>query len=485
MAEADRDITVALTADTLIARKVSVNRDEGFLDVVKVLRDADVTFTNAECLFQNGEDSPAFIAGGGRGGTYMASPPYCIDELRWMGINLISVANNHSADFGEAGILTNNRYLDEAGMAHAGTGANLTLATAPAYLDTGAGRVALIAAFDWGPHGIASGDLPYPVPMGVLGADPSPAFPKGRAGVNLIRFETVHQVDADSLKALRRISQELKWDAAKAERTGGGGWDLPIVGATAIGGEQDTDKLFHFMGTKFELADRFGMYTVPHQPDLERNYKWIREARRQADWVIVSMHNHGARRTADEPADHVGQFARGAIDAGADIFVAHGSVRDGGIELYKDKPIIHGMRGLIMQNSQVTKIPLEMMERWGLDWDDTVADLHEARERRISSVVSSGIESTVTVVRFKNGELSEVRVVPIELGGRNLPRPRRGMPRLVEAGSEQADRILKRIAKLSQPFGTRLRVRPEAAYVELGGTTGERKSETPELVTTR
>jgi poly-gamma-glutamate synthesis protein (capsule biosynthesis protein) len=480
----DRDITIALTADTLIARKVSVSRDEGFLNVVKILRDADVTFTNAECLFQDGEDSPAFIAGGGRGGTYMASPPSCIEELRWMGINLISVANNHSADFGEAGIVTNNRYLDKAGMAHAGTGSNLTLATAPAYLDTGAGRIALIAAFDWGPHGVASGDLPYPVPMGVLGADPSPAFPKGRAGVNLIRFETVHKVDTDSLKALRRISKELQWDAAKAERTQGGGWDLPIVGATAIGGEQDSDTVFHFMGTKFELGDEFGMYTVAHQPDLDRNYKWIREARRQADWVIVSMHNHGARRTADEPADHVAAFARGAIDAGADVFVAHGSVRDGGIELYKGKPIIHGMRGLIMQNSQVTKIPLEMMERWGLDWDDTVADLHEARERRISSVVATGIESTITVVRFKDGELSEVRIVPIELGGRNLPRPRRGMPRLLDAG-EQADRILKRIAKLSERFGTRLAVMPDRAQVDLNGAATAPKTSAKEMASSR
>jgi len=180
------------------------------------------------------------------------------------------------------------------------------------------------------------------------------------------------------------------------------------------------------------------------------------------------MHNHGARRTADEPADHVAAFARGAIDAGADVFVAHGSVRDGGIELYKGKPIIHGMRGLIMQNSQVTKIPLEMMERWGLDWDDTVADLHEAREKRISSVVATGIESTMTIVRFKDGELSDIRIVPIELGGRNLPRPRRGMPRLLEAG-DQADRILKRIAKLSEPFGTRLAVLPDRAQVELNG----------------
>lgn len=484
MAELDRDIVIALTADTLIARKVSVNREEGFLNVVKVLRDADVTFTNAECLFQDGEDYPAFIAGGGRGGTYMASPPYCIEELRWMGVNLISVANNHAADFGENGILTNNRHLDKAGMAHAGTGENLTLATTPAYLDTAAGRVALIAAFDWGPHGIGSGDLPYPIPMGVLAADPSPAFPKGRPGVNLIRFEMVFQIDAESFKALQRVSRELNWDKAKAERTSGGGWDLPIVGLTAIGGEEDSPKLFHFMGTKFELADQFGFHTVPHQADLERNYKWIREARRQADWVIVSMHNHGAKRTADEPADHTAAFAHGAIDAGADVFVAHGSVRDGGIEVYKGKPIIHGMRGLIMQNSQVTRIPLEMMERWGLDSNSTVADLHEARENRITSMGTGGIESTVTLVRFKKGNLDEIRVIPIELGGRSLPRPRRGMPRLVASGTEQAGRILQRIAKLSEPFGTRVVLEDGAAFVR-PDVAGKTEAKTPAMSSAR
>jgi hypothetical protein len=98
--------------------------------------------------------------------------------------------------------------------------------------------------------------------------------------------------------------------------------------------------------------------------------------------------------------------------------------------------------------------------------------------------VATGIESTITVVRFKDGELSEVRIVPIELGGRNLPRPRRGMPRLLDAG-EQADRILKRIAKLSERFGTRLAVMPDRAQVDLNGAATAPKTSAKEMASSR
>ena len=76
--------------------------------------------------------------------------PQIIKELQWMGINLVSCGNNHAYDYGAGGVLTNIKNLDEAGLAHAGSGSNLAEAREPAYLDTNQGRVALISCADTG-----------------------------------------------------------------------------------------------------------------------------------------------------------------------------------------------------------------------------------------------------------------------------------------------------------------------------------------------
>jgi poly-gamma-glutamate synthesis protein (capsule biosynthesis protein) len=68
-----------------------------------------------------------------------------LDCLKDMGFNLLSLSNNHAWDLGEAGLRITAGEVMHRGFAHAGTGVNSTAATAPGFLDTPAGRVALIA----------------------------------------------------------------------------------------------------------------------------------------------------------------------------------------------------------------------------------------------------------------------------------------------------------------------------------------------------
>ena len=213
------DILVALTGESLITRSLSKFREERFLKMGQMLRDADVAFTNAECLFQDYKDYPNTLAGGGSlVGTYMASHPSNIKELQWLGIDIVACANNHASDYGEGGVLTNIKYLDEAGMPHAGSGLNMTEAQSPVYLDTPKGRVALIAAADWGPRG--RGGSPWPFPMGVMAGEQSP-YSKGRPGYNLIRHRVVFTVDREAFDELRRISKELGFEAEKTRERAG------------------------------------------------------------------------------------------------------------------------------------------------------------------------------------------------------------------------------------------------------------------------
>jgi poly-gamma-glutamate capsule biosynthesis protein CapA/YwtB (metallophosphatase superfamily) len=451
---------MAFTGNLAPQQRFSPCRDEKFLKVVELLRSADVSFTNLECCIQDGEDFPAYVAGNGRGATYLAGPPHTVEEVKWMGIKMVYAANNHAADFAEGGILTTIKYFKAGGLAYAGIGASLTAATAPGYLETPTGTVALIAAADWGPRGRM--DLPYQMPAAVMAADEGPLF-KSRPGLNLIRYDAVTQVDRATFDAIRRASKELGWEQAKAGRRRGGGRDEALIGPSLLGGEQDSDTEFHFMGRKFALADKFDFTTAPYQEDLERNYRWVREARKQAEFVVVAFHDQGARRPDEEEYTRI--FAYGAIDAGADIYVNTGC-RHGGIEIYKGKVILHGLPAFFIQNEQVRQVPNQMLSRWGLRPDEsTPADFLDARDRGEShgkNVMTSFRNTDFrgsaihTVTYDEKRNLKEIRIYPLTKISTG-PRSELGRPRW-EPDTEEAQQVLQRSVERSNKFGTRVEI---------------------------
>ena len=439
-------IVMALTGESLITRQLSCFREPQYMKMVQMLRDADVSFTNAECVFQEYEDAPNTLAGGGSPrGTYMASDPRNIKELQWLGIDLVSCANNHCTDFGENGVLTNIRHLDAANMVHAGSGRNLAEACAPAYLDTAKGRVALIAAADWGPRG--RGGSPWPAPMGSMAGEQGP-FVKGRPGGNLIRQRPVFTVDRAAFDALRRISGELRFEDEKKSRR---------ERVATVNQDVDTDSEFHFMDTRFVLGDGFALSSVANQDDVDVNLKWIRDARRMADWVMVSFHNHGATRSSDEPSDHTRVFARACIDAGADVFIGHGPHRDRGIEIYNGKPILYSLGNFIQQNDTVRWTPHDGFARFGLGSDNTPADFYDTRSSKQKKPNSRRWESAIATVKFDDKQLKEVRLYPVELG-LGLPRFQRGRPLLADPDGEAAKRVIENFRQMSAPFGTRIEI---------------------------
>jgi len=122
------NITMALTGDSVVTRPLATFKEERFLALRDLLLREDVRFTNAEVVFSNYENWPTVMGQG----MWMRSDPYLIKDLQWMGINMVSCANNHAFDFGQEGVLTNIANLNQAGMVHAGSGSNHAEATAPA-----------------------------------------------------------------------------------------------------------------------------------------------------------------------------------------------------------------------------------------------------------------------------------------------------------------------------------------------------------------
>ena len=78
--------------------------------------------------------------------------PDHVPAMTRAGFHAVSLAGNHIADCGAAGIADTIAALDAAGIAHSGAGANLDAARAPCVLERGPWRIALLSYNCVGPE---------------------------------------------------------------------------------------------------------------------------------------------------------------------------------------------------------------------------------------------------------------------------------------------------------------------------------------------
>ena len=419
-------INVCVTGDSFITMRQAVHREPGFLDMVKIIRGADVAFTNLEVTLHNFEGYPAAQSGG----TWTRADPRLLEDLKWMGFNMVSTANNHSLDYMYEGLFSTIEHLDEAEIVHAGTGINLAEARQPAFLETGSGRVALVSAAStfaaFGRAGETRRDL------------------WGRPGLNPQRYNTWFVVKKEHLEAMKEIAEALGLPKRVSPK-----------------GE------FYILRNRFVVGEEAGVRTEPHKGDMDGNLESIGYASRHADWVFFSLHAHEGRiGDSDRPAEFVETFARACVDAGAHAFIGHGHHALRGIEIYKSRPILYSLGNFIFQNDAVLKMPADFYERYGLDpYGGTPADAFDAREKGVSrpgypprkwfTKDAKYWRSIVAEARFEDDKLSEMRLYPVTLG-QERPRSQRGRPML--ADPEEAAQILEILKKLSEPYGTEIRV---------------------------
>lgn len=101
---------------------------------------ADAVFTDLEIAIDNGRGRPTRTSQ-----FFHATKPVVLDALRDWGFNLLALSNNHAFDLGADGVLGTIDAVRARGFVHAGTGATLAAAAAPAVLTTRRGRVALVS----------------------------------------------------------------------------------------------------------------------------------------------------------------------------------------------------------------------------------------------------------------------------------------------------------------------------------------------------
>jgi len=440
-------IKIAATGDSILTRPISLFKEEEFLSILKVIRDADVGFTNFEVLTADYRDG---YPGAEYGGSYLITDPSMAKEFKWAGFNMVARANNHSVDWGYEGMFGSSRALDEAGIVHAGVGRDLGEARSPAYLDTENGRVALISSNSSVFKSSVAGQARYDV--------------QGRPGVNPLRCRTEIRMTRDSLKTIKSIFEDIGASMA----IGPISENEAVIGVEVYRGSVD--------GVRFVGSDKQEYYTEPYEPDLKGNVRSIKEAGRQADVVLVSHHGHqddGSDR--HKPAKFIETYARACIDAGADAFLSHGAHVLRGIEIYKGKPIIYSMGNFIFQIGSVKTLGQDVYDRYGLDTQATPADLFDAQATR-SSLSWKGWkthdnepaewDTFVAEMSYEDGALTDLVLHP-STNGYGHPRSshRRGRP--VRASPEDADRIIDFVAEYSAVYGTKIRNENGLGVVEL------------------
>jgi poly-gamma-glutamate synthesis protein (capsule biosynthesis protein) len=136
-----RPIRLIALGQALIAHDVRARAYPGYEALRARLRGADVVLSDLETALHTGQ-----AADPTRQGVFLhCAEPEVLDCLRALSINLLALANNHSFDLGAAGVAAAIAETRRRGCGHAGTGATLAHASVPGYLETDAGRVALVA----------------------------------------------------------------------------------------------------------------------------------------------------------------------------------------------------------------------------------------------------------------------------------------------------------------------------------------------------
>jgi poly-gamma-glutamate capsule biosynthesis protein CapA/YwtB (metallophosphatase superfamily) len=110
--------------------------------IQRLLGQGDATFSDLECVLlgpRAGEPTR-------KADTLHPAPPEVLDALRSLGVNFLATSNNHAFDLGTGGILDTMAYLRERNFAFAGSGDNLAQASAPGFLQTAAGTLAVVSA---------------------------------------------------------------------------------------------------------------------------------------------------------------------------------------------------------------------------------------------------------------------------------------------------------------------------------------------------
>ena len=292
-------LRLALAGDTMLGRGVAQRLHDDpraplvAPEVAEAAASADRFVLNLECcISERGEpfDDP-------RKPFFFRAPPIAAQRLAELGVDAITLANNHALDYGPVALLDTLEHLDSVGIAHVGAGADVEAARAPATL----GRLRIVAATDHpkafaaapGRPGVAVADLRGGgVPAWLLDA----TRPGADADVVLVTPHWGPNMLAEPLPAVR--------DAAAA---------LVAAGATLVAGP--SAHVFQGVAGRvlYDLGDFLDDYAVDSELRNDLGLLWLvtiedGAPRRLEALPLALGHCHTRLATGDDAAWVVRRF---------------------------------------------------------------------------------------------------------------------------------------------------------------------------------
>jgi poly-gamma-glutamate capsule biosynthesis protein CapA/YwtB (metallophosphatase superfamily) len=271
-------ITITLAGQSMVRSDLR-KTDPAEVPVIQKLLKGDVRFTN----FESAVAEPGQTTHEGLG---FLTPPAALDSLSAFGFNLLALSSNHADDLNATGIRNTLREADRIKIVHTGIGINLAQASAPAYLRTPKGTIALVAS--------ASGLI-------APGARATADHP----GVNELRIE-----------AGGKLNEATE--------------DMPGAPENVPNAE-DARRILQSIREARRHADLVIVYQHNH---VFSNHSFINMFSEELP-----------ERLAPNP--WLVQWTHEEVDAGADIVVMHGAPLLHGIEIYKGKPIFYDLGNFI------------------------------------------------------------------------------------------------------------------------------------------
>jgi len=143
----DERVSLVAVGDIMLSRNVAQKMRQHqdyrypFLKMANFLKKADITFGNLETAITPGRIIQT-------GDMVFRTDPEAVEGLKYAGFDVLSLANNHTPNFGEKGLTDTFDYLKEVGISYVGAGNNISEAASPVIKEVRGIKFAFLAYND-------------------------------------------------------------------------------------------------------------------------------------------------------------------------------------------------------------------------------------------------------------------------------------------------------------------------------------------------
>ncbi|KAL7919742.1 hypothetical protein ACQKWADRAFT_329366 [Trichoderma austrokoningii] len=492
---------IVAVGDMIQMMPFSNRNDPNIQALVQLMQKSDITFANNENTVVDRLTFRGPIS-------HMEADKHVVDDWKNMGIDMVTKANNHTFDCGDAGLVQNIEQLRRVGIEYVGTDYNIVEARLARFKTTPKGIVGFIGVYaETEDHsqlfGIPMKDpivvtpdqltqlramrdsilarrTEVKTPIGMPGADPEGSvlvfgrqFRLQNASTDAddalydIKRRLEHHLNSKGEITYKNNSVRLNvYHSVTAEQ-------MQQLRSIAGVDTNDSSETFDAFDVHFRVGPKVGEYSYEMEPqDFGDILREVRTGKQFSDILSVTIHWHQNRFSFQHysfdhyPTEYQIKFAHGVIDNGADFFFGHGVHTLKGVEIYKGKPIFYGVSNFVFQHSQFRSWRDDAAGRAPASLEGPITGDGEANELRWAWLDEpENREALLVSADYADGKLSRVLVYPADLG--KTPRSGSMIGTPTKPTLAVANEILGRFCEYSAPFGTEITIEDGVGVVHI------------------